>query len=71
MSLHPRCSPDCCVRCRQRFLPADRVVVVHIVSKTGPAPDNHMQMGAWLSAEFELAHVECADPGLSGRVLSR
>lgn len=67
--LYPRCSPDLCVRCRKKFMPGDRVNIVHIVSQTGKNPDNPAQMGAWLSSEFEMAHVECADTSLEGRLI--
>ena len=67
--LFPRCSPDLCVRCRKKFQPGDRISIVNIVERTGAHPDNPMQMGAWLSSEFEMAHVECADVSLAGRVL--
>jgi len=66
---YPRSAPNLCIRCRKVFERGDRVQIVHIVSSVGKNPDNPMQMGAWLSAEFELAHVECADRGLEGVVI--
>lgn len=67
--LHPRCSPDLCIRCRKKFAPGDRVVIVHIVQTILKNPDNPLQMGAMLSGEFEMGHVECADTSLEGRLI--
>lgn len=61
-SLQPRCNADTCVKCRNVFKQGDRVVPVQFVVKVGRAPDNHMQVGAWLSHEFELVHFDCTDP---------
>ena len=69
--LFPRCTPDLCVRCRKKMTPGDRVTIVHIVTGIARNPDNPMQMGAYLSGEFEMAHLDCADVSLEGRVLSR
>lgn len=68
--LYPRCSPDLCVRCRKKFGMGDRVALVHIVTAVGKNPDNPAQMGAWLSSEFEMAHIDCADAALNGRMLA-
>lgn len=68
--LYPRCSPDLCIRCRKKMAPGDRVTIVHIVQAVVKNPDNPLQMGAMLSGEFEMAHVDCADSSLNGRMLS-
>jgi hypothetical protein len=58
-----RTAGDTCVRCRKKFQPADRVQVCNIVVKTGTGR-NALEVGAFLSHEFELAHVNCADAQL-------
>lgn len=62
--LRPRGNTDVCVRCRKKFMPGDRVHMVHIVQSTGPNPENLREMGAWLTGEFELVHDDCRNPEL-------
>lgn len=69
--LYPRCSADLCVRCRKKLDPGDRVTIVHIVEKVMRNPTNPLQMGAMLSGEFEMSHVDCADTSLEGRLITR
>jgi len=45
------------------------VFIVNIIDHTGTNPDNPMQMGAWLSGEFEIAHVVCTDTSLNGSII--
>lgn len=66
---HPRCASDTCVRCRKKFSTGDRSQIVMIVDKVGRNPKTQ-EIGAFLSEQFELAHIDCADVGLSGRIIS-
>lgn len=66
--LEPRCKGDTCVRCRKLFAPGDRFDVIYIVVSTGISGG---QRGVHVNAEFELAHVACEDPQLSGRLIGR
>jgi len=67
--LVPRCNADTCVKCRRKLAPGDRVTVVQIVEKLGVNPANRLQMGAWLTGEFEMTHVVCADPTLDNSII--
>jgi len=67
--IHPRCNGDTCILCRRKFEAGDRVQVVHIVEKIGANPMSPRDVGAWLSSEFELKHVICADTGLEGALI--
>ena len=66
---YPRCDGDTCVLCRHKFKRGDRVQVVNIVEKVGANPNNPKEFGSWLSAEFEIRHVNCADTGLDGAII--
>ena len=68
--LHPRVDGDTCIRCRRKFLAGDRVNTAMIVMKTGRHPNNPNEVGVHLSSEFELAHVDCNDRGLTVPVLT-
>jgi hypothetical protein len=64
-SLHPRCSGNTCVRCRKLFNPGDRVAPVFLVTGVG-RNELTREFGAFLSEEFEMAHIACHDPQLTG-----
>ncbi len=65
--LRQRVGTDKCAKCRQPFKPGDRVTVVYIVTKVGKNPSaKAFDFGAFLSEDFELAHVSCTDTGLNG-----
>jgi hypothetical protein len=66
--LRPRCDSQQCVRCRKRLSPGDRVQLVMIVEKLGRNPATK-ELGAFLSPEFEMAHIDCNDTSLNGRVI--
>lgn len=52
-------------------MPGDRVTIVYIVQKVGKNPDSkRLDIGAYLSEDFELAHITCSDPGLEARILT-
>jgi len=53
------------------FQPGDRVVQVWIVqclegNRNGRTPSDP---GAWWGDEYEVAHVDCLDRGLEGKVI--
>jgi hypothetical protein len=50
-----------CGKCRKKLQPGDR---------TGANPNNIVLLGAWLSEEFELTHIDCKDPDLSKGMLT-
>ena len=54
-----------CGKCRKKLQPGDRVTQAYIVDRTGANPNNIVLLGAWLSEEFELTHIDCRDPDLS------
>lgn len=66
--LTPRHDTTRCAKCRKLFKAGDRVIVVHIVMKTGFNAANR-ETGAWLSEEFELAHAMCDNPALEGQII--
>lgn len=57
-----------CMKCKKAFKPGDRIHVVHLVMETGFNPATK-ETGAWLSEEFEVAHVMCENPGLEGQII--
>jgi hypothetical protein len=69
ISTLPRTDASTCVVCRKKFTPGDRVTTCFIVEKIGRNPETR-EFGAFLSENFEMAHINCADPALSGRVIS-
>jgi hypothetical protein len=54
-----------CAVCRKQFKPGDRVSTAFIVQSVGRNPSNK-EFGAFLSEEFEMVHITCADPQLMG-----
>ncbi|MBA2706811.1 MAG: hypothetical protein H0U59_03285 [Gemmatimonadaceae bacterium] len=44
-------------------------MMVHIILKSGFNVQT-TENGAWLAAEFELAHVMCENPGLEGQIIT-
>ena len=54
-----------CAVCRKQFKPGDRISTVYIVMSVGRNPGNK-EFGSFLSEEFEMAHINCADPQLMG-----
>lgn len=67
--LAPRHDTTTCGKCRKKFKPGDRVLVAHIVIKSGFNPANR-ETGAWLSEEFELVHVMCENTALDGQIIT-
>ena len=65
MEHRPRVDSTMCGRCRKKLQPADRVTQAFIVDRVGANPNNIAALGAWLSEEFELVHIDCRDPDLS------
>lgn len=57
-----------CARCRKTFEPGNRVNTAFIVQQIGRNPQSR-ELGAFLGTDFELVHVDCADPGLDGVLL--
>lgn len=55
---------DRCAKCQRRFEPCDRVTQVYIVEKVTANPNNLRQLGAWMIDDFEMVHVDCANPSL-------
>lgn len=66
--LRQRVALTTCARCRRQFAPGDRVVTAFIVQKIGRNPDGK-DLGAFLGEEFELAHADCTDATLNGRMI--
>lgn len=64
-ALSPRVDGDTCIRCRRKFQPGDRVTPAMIVIKAGRHPNNPKEVGVHMSSEFEIAHIDCNDRGLS------
>lgn len=64
-----RVATSLCARCRKPFFPGDRVQVCYIVEKVGRNMETK-DVGAWLHESFELAHIDCADPGLDGKIIT-
>jgi hypothetical protein len=47
------------------------VTPAYIVQKIGKNPEaKAFDFGAFLSEEFELVHIRCADPGLEGKIIT-
>ena len=68
--LHARGDANTCIKCRRKFIPGDRVQMVHIVVALGRNPRNPRELGAFLSEEFELAHACCVDPQLASEIIT-
>lgn len=70
-TLGQKVGTDRCAKCRRQFMPGDRVCMVNIVQKVGKNPDSkRFDIGAYLSEDFELAHITCADPGLEAKIIT-
>lgn len=67
--LYPRTNGAVCIKCRRRFQPGDRVIIVNIIEKVGQNPSNPREVGSWFSGEFEVQHSICADPGLDSSII--
>jgi hypothetical protein len=67
--LHSRGYTDTCVKCKHKFKAGDRVQMIYIVQGIGHAPHNQRELGAMLGEDFEMGHLECADPTLNGTVI--
>lgn len=68
ISLHPRCNTDTCIRCRKKLEPGDRVTPCMIVEQVGRNQTTR-ELGAFLSSEFELSHIDCRDRALTGQLI--
>ncbi len=53
-----------CGKCRRRLEHGDRVTNAFIVESIGPDPRNLARRGVNMYEEFELVHIDCADPKL-------
>lgn len=67
--LRQRVAATTCARCRRDFSPGDRVVTAFIVVGKGRNPSTK-SVETMLGEEFELAHVDCRDTSLSGRLIT-
>lgn len=70
VSTKQRTSTAECAKCHKPLKAGDRIIQVLIVEKVGKNPRADWETGAFLSPDFELAHVVCPDPGLIGKILS-
>lgn len=60
-----------CARCRLVIQASDRVVTCYIVQKVGIDPaKTSINPQTCLGDEIELAHADCRDPHLTGRLVS-
>lgn len=57
-----------CAKCRKNFEPAERVIMVAIVQKTGRNPETK-EMGTMLGSDFELVHASCVDTKLEAKII--
>lgn len=67
-ALHPRTDGSTCVRCRKLFKPGDRAMPCMIVLSVGRNPQTR-ELGANISSEFEMTHIDCHDPQLTAAIL--
>lgn len=68
--LGQRVGTDKCAVCRKTFMPGDRAMQIFIVQKVAKNPAaGAFDFGAYISHEFELGHVRCADPGLDATII--
>jgi hypothetical protein len=67
--LHPRGNADTCIKCKKKFEKGDRVQMAFIVIGTGKNPHNPQELGATLSEEFEMTHINCADRQLEALIM--
>lgn len=66
--LRQRVPATMCARCRKDFSPGDRIITVCIVVGKGRNPSTK-NIETMLGDEFELAHVDCRDTALSGKLI--
>lgn len=58
-----------CARCRKDFVPGDRVGTAFIVVGKGRNPSTK-SIDTMLGEDFELAHIDCRDTSLSGKLIT-
>ncbi len=61
--------PTHCIRCRKAFVREDRIITVFIVAGVGFDSQTNRFLPA-AGEEYELAHLDCADPKMQGRVIT-
>jgi hypothetical protein len=66
--LKQRVPATTCARCRKQLSPGDRVQMAMIVQGIGRNPSTK-SIDAMISEEFELAHIDCMDTSLSGKLI--
>jgi len=66
--LQPRADASVCVQCRKKFAAGDRVTTAFIVTGVGRNSETK-EFGAYLSDQFEMAHISCGDPQLTGKLI--
>jgi hypothetical protein len=66
--LRQRVPATTCARCRKTLAPGDRVQMAMIVQGIGRNPSTK-SVDAMIGEEFELAHVDCRDTSLSGKLI--
>lgn len=67
--LKQRVSATTCARCRKLLSPGDRVQMAMIVQGIGRNPSTK-SIDALIGEEFELAHIDCKDTSLSGKLIT-
>lgn len=60
----PHVNDDICGKCRGKIEKGHRIVMVHIVDRTGRDPMNLARSGLFLFEEYEWKHADCKDPFL-------
>ena len=61
--------PSHCVQCKKEFQREDRVTTVFIIAGVGWDSETNKKLPA-AGAEYEMAHLNCADPKMNGGVIS-
>lgn len=62
---------DRCARCRLAFQQGDRIVTCFIVQHVSRNPaEQTLELQTYLNSDVELAHAECRDPSLDGRLVN-
>lgn len=67
--LRQRVPATTCARCRKLLSPGDRVQMAMIVQGIGRNPSTK-SIDALIGEEFELAHIDCKDTSLSGKLIT-
>lgn len=67
--LRQRVAATMCARCRKNFSPGDRAIVVYIIVGKGRNPSTK-NIETLFGDEFELAHADCIDTSLSGKLIT-